>query len=136
MAGILGETFFLSILTASVSVGRLANFPGLKQVCEGWHGVRPWGVLSDLEGCDIGCGLRLLPFLGHIATGGRRIFFHLGLSCGVGDSLKFPLCQIIYSHWNGCGCLFYYWHLGCCSRSGYCRGRYSRWDWVHRQSWA
>ena len=87
-----------------LSRGNWPICPGLKQVCGGCHGVRPWGVLSGLEGCDIGCSFRLLPFLRCVAAGGRRIFFHLEPSCGVGDSFKCPLCQIIYSHWNGCGC--------------------------------
>ena len=78
--------------------------PGLEQVCVGCHGIRPWGVLSDLEGCDNGCSFRLLPLLGCVSAGGRRIFFHLGPSCGVGDSLKFSLHQIIYSHLNRYGC--------------------------------
>ena len=78
--------------------------PCLEQLCGGWPSVRPWVVLSDLEVCDIGCSFRLLSLLGCNATGGGRIFFHLGPSCGIGDCLKFPLCQIIYSCWNGCGC--------------------------------
>ena len=81
----------------SFSRGNWGRCPGLKQVCGGWHGDRPWGVLSGLEGCDSGCGFRLLPLLWCIAAGGRRIFFHLKPSLGCGPPQIFLAPNYIQS---------------------------------------
>ena len=51
MAATLGGPSAFSILTVGICMwGNWPICPGLKQICGGWYGVRPWGVLSDLEG--------------------------------------------------------------------------------------
>ena len=56
------------------------------------------GVLSTLWGCGSDYSFRLLLILGIVTAVGRGTFFLLGLSCGIGDSLKFALSEIIYSY--------------------------------------
>ena len=104
MAATLDGTSAVSILTAGVSLGGIGQSALASNRFVEAGMVLGHGVPSYLKCCDIGCGFRLLPLLGCIAAESGRIFFQLGPIYGVGNFLKFPLCQIIYSYWNGCGC--------------------------------
>ena len=93
-----------SLLTEGVCVGGIGQSAlALNRFVEAGtvlgHGVSSltWKVGA------LGIASDFLSLLGWIAAGSRRVFFHLGPSCGVWNSFKFPLCQNIYSHWNGCG---------------------------------
>ena len=64
------------------------------------HGVSSltWKVVT--LGAASGCCL----YWGVLQLGAEGYFLSLGPLCRAGDSLQFPLCQIIYSHWNEYGC--------------------------------
>ena len=84
MAANVGGVLFSAcsvLTTVGASVG--GDWPRcswIKQVCESWHSIRPWGIFPVLWGCSF----RLLSFLGSVTAGGIRTFFLLGLFCAIG----------------------------------------------------
>ena len=121
MAATLDGTSAFSILTVGVHIegtgqSTLASNRFVEAGMVLGHGVSSltWkvGALALVLGCCLCWGGMQLGAEGFSSTWG------LGPSCGVGNSFKFALCQIIYSHWNGYGCWFHHGHLGGCCRRG------------------
>ena len=68
--------------------------PSLEQVSGNWHGIRPWGVLPVLWGCDSDCSFKLLLLLGIVTGGAGALSLYWNLLVGLGIPLNLPWAKL------------------------------------------